>query len=311
MSVNQELYTFKRVSREQLGALNEIAQDAFGHTSDLKELEQKFETKEFGAEYIGYIAYDQQDMPAAYYGVFPLQVQIDGFAYLAAQSGNTMTHRNHQGNGLFTRLALESYQLARDEKIQLIFGFPNSNSYPGFVKKLNWEHPEDLQKYSIKVATFPVAALAYKSTLINKIYRFLMRKNFRKRTFFESSVLASGQNGVLRDEKFWNYKSSSGNFTFEAAGGKVWAKINGAFYIGDIEYNPAADYNLVFKKIEKQAFKWGCHKVVLQCSDNTWLSSVIPSRYKSSNGLPFGYLRMNQELPVGSLRFTMADFDTF
>ena len=63
---------------------------------------------------------------------------------LAAQSIDTMTHPRSQGKGVFTKLANACYGIAKERGIQLLYGFPNPSSYPGFVRKLGWKHIGDV-----------------------------------------------------------------------------------------------------------------------------------------------------------------------
>lgn len=304
-------YSIVRMNSRAFKDLIFIAQSAFGVLLDENKLAKKFDTQFTGVANLGFIAYSTDQTPSAYYGVFPVFIHIKGVRYLVAQSGDTMTHIDHQGKGLFVRLARESYQLARFNNVQLIFGFPNGNSYPGFVKKLNWSHEKNLVKYTKSISTFPLAALAARYNSFNGFYKYLIKKYTRKRDFFDNSLLETGENGVLRDLDFWNYKAYSDNFTFTASGVKVWAKIDGVLLVGDMEYKEGTDYAKVLKKIARKAFFLGCHKIVFQCSSNTWLSKVLENSYKSEAGLPIGYLKLNDSFPDEELKFTMADFDTF
>jgi Acetyltransferase (GNAT) domain len=313
MSANpeQQEYVNLRVSPETLPDLITIAQSAFGVQLNENTLRRKFNTQFTGLAYLGMIARDDANFPSAYYGVFPVKVLVENQPYLVAQSGDTMTHKAHQGKGLFVKLAKETYKLAAENGIQVVFGFPNSNSYPGFVKKLDWKHEVDLTKFSKKIYTLPLAGLAAKYAWIGKCYRSFLRTRLQTRTYFQSSIIASGQNGLERSNDYWNYKAYSPNFTFKAGGVTVWAKIDGVLQIGDIEYKEAIDYDKVLKKIARRAFFWGCHKIVCQCNEDTWLAGILTKNYSSEKGLPVGYVRFNENFPASELKFSMADFDTF
>ncbi len=304
-------YASLRITPETIPDLLTIAQSAFGVKLDENTLRRKFDTRFTGESYIGFIARSKEQFPSAYYGVFPIKVQIDGRPYLVAQSGDTMTHKDHQGKGLFVKLAKETYHLAAENHIQMVFGFPNSNSYPGFVKKLDWQHDVDLTKFSKKIATFPMAGFAAKYSWVRSLYRSVLGSRLRSRDYFQSSILATGQNGVERSPDFWNYKAYSSNFTFRAGGVKVWARIDGVLQIGDIEYNESVDYDKVLRKIAQWAFFHGCHKIVFQCNHDTWLAGILAKSYTAEKGLPVGYLRLAESFPYSELKFTMADFDTF
>src|SRR4030095_10457568 len=146
-----EEYTFERISASRLYDIKLLYLDSFGEDVSMDFVEKKYDTSAFGVRDIGYIAYDNVGIPAAYYGVFPCRALVRGNVYLTAQSGDTMTHPNHRGKGLFVKLAKMTYELAKENGIKFVFGFPNDNSLPGFVKKLGWKCDENLNVYNIRI----------------------------------------------------------------------------------------------------------------------------------------------------------------
>ena len=69
----------------------------------------------------------------------------------AYQSCWSATHPEHRGKGIFYRIVNEAKQNLKERNGGFIFGFPNANSHPIFIKKLGfYEIP--LQK--IRVPTF-------------------------------------------------------------------------------------------------------------------------------------------------------------
>src|SRR5690349_10058338 len=146
-----EEYYFERLTPENISDLVSIYKEAFGKVVTVDFLNNKNNTAWCGISYAGYIAYaSATKTPAAFYGVFPCYLSYQGQTILAAQSGDTMTHKDHQGKGLFVTLAKKTYQLVESLGVKVVFGFPNENSYPGFVRKLNWDHYEDLHAYLIR-----------------------------------------------------------------------------------------------------------------------------------------------------------------
>jgi hypothetical protein len=149
-----EEYMFERLTDQNLHDLQILIKDLYGREEPIENLIRKYDTSTWGVQYIGYIAYSKNREVAAYYGVFPVMLEIHGENILAAQSGDTMTHRHHQRKGLFIQLAYMTYELAKEVGIQFIFGFPNDNSFPGFQKKLNWKFSERMNNYNFLVPTF-------------------------------------------------------------------------------------------------------------------------------------------------------------
>lgn len=105
-------YRFERLSNENLHNLVSLYQDCFHLKIDKDFLIKKYNTRSFGAQFIGFLAFEETtNACAGYYGVFPMTAQVKGGTMLIAQSGDTMTHPNHQGKGLFTELANDGYTL--------------------------------------------------------------------------------------------------------------------------------------------------------------------------------------------------------
>ena len=81
------------------------------------------------------------DRVVAFYGLLPELYRVNGKEVKIYQSMDTMTHPNFQKRGLFVRLAKHSYQyLLGEEKCFQLIGLPSEDSFPGFIRKLEWSH---------------------------------------------------------------------------------------------------------------------------------------------------------------------------
>ena len=120
--------------------MKELFHSAYGINISKDYFSEKYETASLGHPVIGFIAiHIPTNSPAAFYGVFPVKVLINGKEVLAAQSGDTMTHKSHQKKGLFVHLAKMTYGECSKKGIEIVFGRPNENSYHGFTKKIELE----------------------------------------------------------------------------------------------------------------------------------------------------------------------------
>ncbi|PCI48049.1 MAG: hypothetical protein COB49_06410, partial [Alphaproteobacteria bacterium] len=81
------------------------------------------------------------------YGLIPCQFRIEKHVILGAQSVDTMVDPDYQGQGLFTVLANKAIEAAYNKNIKFLIGFPNSNSMPGFVRRLNWNNIGSIISY--------------------------------------------------------------------------------------------------------------------------------------------------------------------
>lgn len=308
-------YSFQRITDQNLSTLIPLALDAFGMNLSLDYLRKKFDTSWCGVKNIGYIAVDSNGIAVAYYGIFPCFIKHNGNILLAAQSGDTMTHSQHRGKGLFVTLAKMTYQLAKENGVQIVFGFPNKNSYPGFVNKLNWVHKEDMHLYKIKVTTLPLAKLAHVFKKFSPLYlgfvKLFLLKNKSIRTYFNNPNISESFGGIVRDENYFNYKTYYKKYFLEILGVSVWIKIEGYLIIGDIEKTDEEKFNKVLKKIKQLSFWIGASEILFQASPNSYLDNLLSKKYSYQKGVPIGYVSFNSNIDGSKLKFTAADFDTF
>lgn len=113
----------------------------------------------------GYLAYSADRRMAGFYGVIPEKFVINGKECLGYQSMDTMTHPDFQRKGLFTLLANKTYdELYQKSPDMFIIGIPGSNSFHGFVNKLNWIHLGNISY------TFSYKRLFYLQSIFKKAY---------------------------------------------------------------------------------------------------------------------------------------------
>lgn len=308
-------YTFVRVSSDNLTHLQLLYKVAFNAVVSIDFFKKKFDTSAMGAEWLGYIAFDEKGTPAAYYGVFPCVCDYFGEKILVAQSGDTMTHPEHRGKGLFIQLAKKTYDLARNNGVKFIFGFPNSNSYPGFVKKLNWLHKEDLNIYNLKISTVPLAKIAKKINFLQPLYAFYCRAilsfYISKDKCFNNSVCNEFYAGIRHDKLFFDYKNYYESYVLRIQNKKVWVKFDGRLWIGDIEKLSKMEFEIVIKTLKRIAFFCGADNIVFHGSPKTDLELLFSQVYKVDFNSPIGYLNFDERIKVDSVKYHSADFDTF
>jgi GNAT superfamily N-acetyltransferase len=87
---------------------------------------------------VGFNAYEGDEL-AAHYATIPVEATLEGAPAKGLLSLNTATHPTHQGKGLFTRLAEQTYAHARDRGYEFVVGVANANSTPGFTRKLGFQ----------------------------------------------------------------------------------------------------------------------------------------------------------------------------
>ena len=106
---------------------------------------------------------------AAQYAVIPIPLRVKGTRITGSLSLNTVTHPDYRRLGLFTKTAMAVYEHLQREGIVYTLGFPNENSYPGFVKKLDFA---DLGRPTLLVKIFDFVAFVAGHSVADKWPRF-------------------------------------------------------------------------------------------------------------------------------------------
>jgi GNAT superfamily N-acetyltransferase/ribosomal protein S18 acetylase RimI-like enzyme len=75
---------------------------------------------------------------AGQYALRPTRMKIGDKTRLGTLSLDTMVHPDYRRQGMFTKTAKHAYQTAKQLEVPLTYGFPNQNSYHGFVHRLEW-----------------------------------------------------------------------------------------------------------------------------------------------------------------------------
>jgi predicted N-acetyltransferase YhbS len=135
-----------------LPKLRELFESSFGHRRD-----EAYDTWRFlqtpGGLAPTVVAIDG-DRFAGSYTVSPTTLDIGGERVRGAQSLDTMTHPDFRGRGLFTQLALACFERLAADGYEVLYGFPNPMSYPGFIRKLNWDHVGDVPFWARPILPF-------------------------------------------------------------------------------------------------------------------------------------------------------------
>lgn len=315
-SISWNGFLIHRLDESHYRDLISISQSAFGINTSIDYYKRKNATLDFGGvPNLGYIAYSENGEPAAFYGVFYCEMHLGSKVYAAAQSGDTMTHKNHVGKGLFTKLAELTYELCRDSGVAFVFGFPNYNSYPGFSKKLQWEFPGKLREYRFRVITFPMVKIVKKIPALNFFfnpYRSMVNAFFKAvNTSVRSSAIDDVHGGVERSAAFFSYKVSiTGSYLLNFGKAVIWLKTDGFLFIGDIILN-GESFERVLRSLRIYATLVGADTVVFLTTENTNLDKHFSKVAKPTEGLPWGFRRLSDEVDPSQFRYVTADLDTF
>jgi len=135
------MYRIERTSTEpaKLAAYAKLLREAFPQAKqfDADFLRWEYADNPCGAV-VGYDAFAGEAL-AAHYVTIPIRAQLEDETVKALLSLNTATSPQHQGKGLFTQLAQQTYAAAASEGYSFVIGVANANSSPGFTRKLGFQ----------------------------------------------------------------------------------------------------------------------------------------------------------------------------
>lgn len=121
-------------------AIERLFFSSFGHRT-LGEVWNWAYQRNPNGEPIVTLCYDKDEL-VGHYAIVPMPLSSAQDRKNSYISMTTMVAESHRKFGLFTQLAQANYALAKDLGVDFVFGFPNSQSTPGFRKRLNWQLPE-------------------------------------------------------------------------------------------------------------------------------------------------------------------------
>ena len=312
------MYFSERIDDSSYVNIKLLYKLCFNIITSTSDLNKKYNTACFGLKNVGFLAWSEKNEIAAYYGVFPITLTYNARDFLIAQSGDTMTAPNHQKKGLFIRLATETYSLAEQLGVHLIFGFPNNNSYPGFKNKLDWKFTGFMQKYTVRIATVPFCELSSKIRILLPLYHKYVKWRLKKYCVAvdeaNTGLFNCSKTGgmIKRDSNFFNYKLAKGDcYLIHINEFFILLKTHDHLFIGDIAKFNDEDGKKLPETLKQLGKMLGSRKVIINLSKNHWLNNVINKSYKPTEGLPIGFKVINNEINPEEIQFTGADFDTF
>jgi hypothetical protein len=312
-AAENKAYTVKRLSINSIADLARLDALVYQRKPAIGFFLKKYNTVYTGVNYIGFIAYNNQNQPIAFYGVIPTLLWYNGRTILVAQSVDAMTHSEYRNMGLFTELANLTDDLCRKENIQLVFGFPNQNSYPGLIK-LHWHITDTMDRFTIPVKCIPLEKIVHKYPFLKPVYdqykKWVLKSYLNQQQGVASSVLVDGYNGIFRNDKYLQYKTYSPTLVIQIDNSFFWIKPQNGLQIGDIA-GIANNFDQTMKKLIVLARKLGLTQIHFQVSPQTQLHTLFAQRYAATPSFAVMFKDLGADIDTDKIKFTLADIDIF
>lgn len=305
-------YTVVRATPENIGDLSRLFLENSGKQIAPEFLREKFNTAYTGKSYFAHFAYAKDGSPAAFFCVFPCLLSINGKQVLAGQSADIITHKNHQRKGLFGLLGKATQALAISEGMTTLFAFPNEQSFPGFIRSLQWKHSGQFKVFSFPVKGIPLFRIAHKlklSALYHLWTKLVLPKQKAAHSGFNASTSTS-ENHAWRTEGFYAYKHYNPSLMFHWKGLNIWAKIESSLVIGDIEVSVLKNEEVITRLTQLCRYL-GCDRFYFEVSEGSYWEERWKKDVEATEGVSIVYKNLVLEDQSLRIDFTGADTDVF
>ncbi len=309
-------FTFHRVSAAKLKDVIFLLEQVYKEPFSIEELERKHQTLSFGAQYIGYIAYDEMGQPAATYSVLPMPMRRKGVNVLAAQGVDALTIQKHQRKGLFVKIVNMTHDLAKHEGLDFVYIFPSTVAAKGFVKKIGFENPEAFQLFEINFRNFGCSKKIIANGGGKGYFKFVQRviDLFFKPSLriLENSAISGEMGGMIHDDAYFKYKWSENKFLMKVKGRHMVIKvINNGIQIGDIERTGDDDIGFI-SSLKLFGRLIGTTSIKLAANSGSYTYQLFAQHYTPENWVEFIYLPLNENVAKDfNYKFGFLDWDDY
>lgn len=312
-SIAQE-YTFERLNNDNLVHLAQLYEVVYGRKARPGFYDKKYDTGYTGVSCVGYIAYDGQHEPIAYFGVIPCFIEYDGESILVAQAADAMTHSGHRYKGMLAELSRLTFALCRELGILLVFGFPNQDFYPAAMR-MGWKETEALDRFNIPLTTFPLSSIAARWPFLKGWYRIYQRRVTARYVASMpvgfNTVLDGNNSGIQRSDAYLEYKKYNETVVLQIGHAKVWIKITQVLNVGEMAGVNEHNFDSVMHGLKKIGCRLGVRRISFQVSPHTALHHLWSSRYIPIRSFPVIFQDFGIHVPLEKIKFTFADIDIF
>ncbi len=305
-------YTFKRLTKNDVNKLLPLYASAFGFKANADSVNNKFfnDYQEINASY-----YAEKDVVSSFYGVILQKATYNGSVFTIGQSCDSMTHKDHGGKGLFVKLAGQVYDYLKTKEVDYVFGFPNTTIYNLRIKKLLWQHTENISVFKLKIKTLPFAKLVKKlpafKGLYNSFLNVVIKKHKSTQAHFPNSLVKSNVAGILHDAFYFNYKKTTDKFILKINDIHLWIKVDGFLWVGDFEITGKENFGSVLNKLKRLAKVIGCTSIVFHFQEGTENSKLLEHFLKVDSEMPVGYIHLTNKHEGVKFKFSGSDFDSW
>jgi len=201
MSINTNVELINVNNKEELlkyySGISNLFFESFEKQLDKELWEWAYLQNPFGTPLVSIALYDGKVV--GHYAVIPMNLENNSSCISGFLSMTTMVAVEFRRHRLFQRLAEMVYErIQKTDLPSIVFGFPNDNSAPGFIKRLGWTISEDYKVVSIKPEQ------------INKVTEIIKKKIDENCFTLNMDNLKVKEWRTGKPNQRWNYDSNLG-----------------------------------------------------------------------------------------------------
>ncbi len=310
----KKTYNILKFKVDDIKLYKSIYTSAFLSTPDLKNIINKFFHK-YQKINPSFIAVSEFNEPASFYGIITQRAAYNQEIFDIAQSCDSMTHKDHSGQGLFVKVAETAYDFLKTQNINFVYGFPNNVIYDLRKIKLKWEHHENINVYKEKIQTLPFDKLVKKMPFLRTAYHSYLKWVFSKyksqNTFFSNSLIEKDTCCIVHDQDYFEYKNTENKYILKINGINFWIKVDGILWVGDFENCATEKFEVAYDTLKSIAKKAGISNILFHYQEGTLNDKLLGSKISLSSTMPLGYRHLSNEHVAKAFKFAGADFDTW
>lgn len=165
----------------------------------------------------------------------------------AAQSCDSAVLEQYRGKGVFTAIIKNAQKQLQSAGVDFLFGFPNQNSYPGFIN-LGWKHEVDLCRYFLPIDWYALLQNKIGKKCARIAHTLLIQVTLSKINRLAKKTF----NGTIKSYDLCPFNGE--DYSIINNCGKIMIKRSLEYYVWKLDKNPTKNFKYIVAKEEGRLY---------------------------------------------------------
>ena len=116
---------------------------------------------------------------------------------------------------------------------------------------------------------------------------------------------------TVRNRAFFDYKKFGGSILVTIQGKKLWLKLNGSLFIGDMDIVSPSELKQIMTELIARAKCLGATNIYFQTHGGSQLDKSFSALYPNVGSWKILYHQLNSTFPLSKIGVTLGDLDSF